>query len=180
MEKWEPIKGYSGSYSVSSKGRIWSHLSKKFLAKNVGTHGYIRVNLRKDSKTKQVLVHRIVAEAFLDNNKGFPQVNHKDGEKTNNNLNNLEWCTEQSNTNHAYSQLKREGSRKNQFGADNPRSRKYLITNPDGVKVVLVGIVQYCEQNSLDASKMYAVAKGHRKHHKSFKCEVIKSGVDPA
>ena len=82
-------------------GRVWSISSQKYL--KGGSNGkYLKVHLvAKNGKIKQELVHRLVALAFLDNPQGFPQVNHKDKNKLNNCVDNLEWCTNRYNTIHA-------------------------------------------------------------------------------
>lgn len=181
MEKWLSVPRYSNRYEVSSLGRVWSNVTNKYMRIKPGNHGYPRVNLTLNGKTEQMLVHRLVAELFLENAEKLPQVNHKDGDKTNNAASNLEWVTAKENTLHAYNELGRSGSRKGQYGEDNPRSQKYMVISPCGVQTKVLGLAQFCRDNDLESSKMYAVAKGQRAHHKGFKCEPItKAGVDPA
>ena len=99
METWKDIKGYEGRYQVSSSGQVKG--PRKILKPFVSRFGYAEVNLHKQGKAKIALVHRLVAQAFLLNSKGSPCVNHLDGDKGNNCVDNLEWCTHQENTNHA-------------------------------------------------------------------------------
>ena len=94
------IKEYEGLYAVTSCGRVWSYKSKKFL-KPFDNGGYLQVILSKDGKPKLYSVHRLVAETYLDNPDNLPQVNHKDEDKANNCINNLEWCTAAYNTNYS-------------------------------------------------------------------------------
>lgn len=89
------------NYVVSSKGEIWSNYKNDFLIPQDNGIGYMKVVLRVDGKPKNVYVHRLVAECFLPNPKGLKEVNHIDGNKRNNNLSNLEWCTGLENKNHA-------------------------------------------------------------------------------
>ena len=95
------IKGYEGLYSITSCGKVWSYKSKKFLKPIVEKNGYSRVNLYKEGKLKKFYIHRLVAEAYIENPDNLPQVNHVDGDKSHNWLNNLEYCTGSQNTRHA-------------------------------------------------------------------------------
>lgn len=98
---WRSVKGYDGRYLVSNTGLIYSNISNKVLKPNKMTNGYLSVELfKKDGKSKRILIHRIVAEAFIDNPESLPIVNHKDEDKTNNSADNLEWCTQKYNANY--------------------------------------------------------------------------------
>jgi hypothetical protein len=92
MEVWRDIKGYCGLYKVSNLGRIYGRKSGKFLKPHLNNKGYLKIDLYKDGRCKKVFVHRIVAETFLPNPHNYPQVNHKDEDKTNNCVSNLEFC----------------------------------------------------------------------------------------
>lgn len=86
------IKGYEGLYAVTSCGKVWSHYKNKFLKPHKHNCGYLSVELCKNGKRKVYLIHRLVAETYLLNPDNLPQVNHKDENKFNNYLNNLEFC----------------------------------------------------------------------------------------
>lgn len=112
-EEWKWIVGYENYYQVSNFGRIKSVDREVFyrdgrkaihkggpVAINSRPNGYLKANLYKDGGMKNVAVHRLVAEAFIPNPNNLPQVNHKDEVKTNNNVENLEWCTGECNMNY--------------------------------------------------------------------------------
>ncbi len=96
-EKWTAIKEFD-EYYISSFGRIWSQKKKPmFLNTYPDKYGYHHVKFRKDGKQYSRLVHRLVAEAFVENQNGYKEVNHKDEDKSNNRADNLEWCTRKYN-----------------------------------------------------------------------------------
>ena len=120
MEIWKDIDGFDGDYQVSSYGRIKS--LKKNVEKILKTHtnkktGYAYVGLCKDGKVFTNTVHRIVAEAFIPNPDNLPCVNHKDEDKLNNNVDNLEWCTYEYNLNYG-THTQRAKATKKQNGTD--------------------------------------------------------------
>lgn len=101
-EIWKDIEGYEGLYQVSNLGRVKSlYLGKERILKP-GKHrcGYLCVALCKDGKMKTYKVHRLVAINFIQNSLNLPQVNHKDENKENNCVWNLEWCDNKYNSNY--------------------------------------------------------------------------------
>lgn len=106
IEEWRDVVGYEGLYLVSNMGQIKNvdNTSKwygKILKQHLQSSGfYMQAYLIKDGNRRQLLVHKIVAQAFIPNSYNLPQVNHKDEDKTNNRATNLEWCTAQHNANH--------------------------------------------------------------------------------
>ncbi len=101
---WKPAKGYEGLYEVNNAGAIKSIFygnKPRILKKSKTTTGYYKVELYKNKKRKSVRVHRLVAMAFIPNLEGKPNINHKDGNPLNNNMDNLEWCTQRENVMHA-------------------------------------------------------------------------------
>lgn len=127
MEVWRDIPGYEGMYMVSSYGRVRRiRLSKRegngIRVTRLTTNGYVKVNLSKDGVTYHVTVHRLVAQAFIPNPNNLPQVNHKDEDKTNNHVENLEWCDARYNNNY--------GTKKTRFRAtrlNDPRVSKPVL-----------------------------------------------------
>ena len=98
-EYWKPVVGYEGLYMVSNWGRVKSiKFGKERILKPVtNSSGYLLVGLYKNNIEKKYSVHRLVAEAFIPNPYNLPQVNHKDENKQNNVVSNLEWCTHEYN-----------------------------------------------------------------------------------
>ena len=94
------IKGYEGSYAVTSCGRVWSYKSKKFLKPQKHNSGYLLVCLYKDGKKTNYYIHKLVAEAYIDNPNGYSEVNHIDEIKEHNYVNNLEWISHKDNCNY--------------------------------------------------------------------------------
>ena len=108
-EIWRPIEGYEGLYEVSSYGRVRSldkydsmnrFLRGRILRLFTDGLGYLRAQLYSNSKRKSFLVHRLVAQAFILNPDNLPQVNHRDENPSNDNVDNLEWCDGKYNVNY--------------------------------------------------------------------------------
>lgn len=101
VEIWKDCKGYEGRYQISSLGRIWSISAKKCLSTRISNKGYETVRLyTPDGKCHTESVHRLLALAFIPNPNNLPQVNHKNELKTDNRLENLEWCDAKYNMNY--------------------------------------------------------------------------------
>lgn len=97
-ETWKDVAGYEGLYQVSNLGRVKNR--DKLMKLRIKRDGYVGVVLFKDGRRKDELVHRLVAKAFIENAKEKPEVNHRDGVRTNNCVSNLEWCTRSENMRH--------------------------------------------------------------------------------
>ena len=104
-EEWRNIIGYEQKYQISNIGKVKSlnyHSTKRngLLRFSKNHRGYFFVRLSKGCKVKTITVHRLVALAFLPNPHNYPQINHKDENKLNNRVDNLEWCTASYNQNY--------------------------------------------------------------------------------
>lgn len=105
MELWKDVIGYEEYYQISTLGRIRNKIENRIL-KPSKSGGYYHISLRYGKK-KECLIHRLVAEAFIDNPFNFRCVNHKDENKLNNNVDNLEWCTVRYNSSYGKCELMR-------------------------------------------------------------------------
>ena len=94
------IVGYEGLYAITSCGKVWSYRNECFLKPISTRNGYLIVALYKDRQRKWYSLHRLVAEAYIPNPENLPQVNHRDENKANNCLQNLEWCDAKYNINY--------------------------------------------------------------------------------
>ena len=93
----KPIKDFEGLYEVDDLGNVYSVRRNKIMSPVIINSGYYTVKLSKNKILTRYLIHRLVAQAFLDNPDNLPCVNHKDEDKTNNSVDNSEWCTYQYN-----------------------------------------------------------------------------------
>ena len=114
IEIWKPVAGYEGLYEVSNQGNVrsvdryvsnnWKNglrlIKGKVLNYGCTLGGYKQVHLSKNGSQEPLYVHRLVAEAFLQNPDCLPEINHKDEDKTNNRVENLEWCDRKYNANY--------------------------------------------------------------------------------
>ena len=130
-EEWRDIKGYEGKYQVSNLGRVkslkdrYGNYREKIL-KPGEYRGYLQVYLCKENKSKPFKVHRLVALHFIDNPNNYPQINHKDENKTNNSVSNLEWCTAKYNSNYGTRVSRIKSHHKYLYGSKHHKARKVL------------------------------------------------------
>ena len=173
IEEWKDIQGYEGSYKISNLGRVKSFISKRssgitykpierICSPRITVKGYFSVCLCDKGKEREHLVHRLVAKAFLPQVDGKSQVNHKDGNKLNNNVENLEWCTPSENTRHAISL----GLRKHYFP---PNSKRILAIKNENEQKIYNSINSMCRELNLDHASVRKVIKGIYSHHQGYK-----------
>ena len=138
-EIWKDVAEYEGLYKVSNKGNIYSIGRKdsrghrrrgRMLSPGHNSHsGYPQVGLRKNGVLKMKYIHRLVAETFLPNPEGRPQVNHRDEDKVNNNVENLEWCTSEYNNTYGTRIEKVVQARSKKVKATNIKTNEVITFN---------------------------------------------------
>lgn len=110
-EEWCDVYGFEGLYLINKKGDVYSTHYKRLLKPIFDKDGYVKCTLTKEGKPHYLRVHRLVVENFIPNPKNKPSVNHLNGIKWDNRLENLEWCTTSENASHAYNTGLSEKSR---------------------------------------------------------------------
>ena len=163
-EYWKPVVGYEGLYMVSNWGRVKSiKFGKERILKQNIRRGYYYVGLSKNGIVKNYSVHRLVAEAFLDNSNNYPCINHKDECKTNNNVINLEWCTYKYNSN--YGTAIQRTSQKRINGKCSKKVYQYTL---DGQFVREWESIQECGRNGFNVACICMCCKGKQKTYKGY------------
>ena len=157
MEIWKPVVGYEGLYEVSNMGRVKSLFRyKKELKPNYCTN-YPTVQLFKDGKVKCMLIHRLVAEAFIPNPLNLPQVNHIDENKHNFSVDNLEWCDAEYNMNYGY------GAKTRHSKINYSNEERKEISRKNGKKackpVIQSSSIRY--ESAREASKITGINAAH-------------------
>ena len=137
-EEWKEIEGFNGMYLISNKGRVKSYKQRKEkILTTHKTHGnYIIVDLSSKGKSKSYRLHRLVAKAFIPNVDDKPDVNHIDGDKSNNCSENLEWCTKSENMQHASRTGLFIPYNKGKYGKDCHSSKKVAMLDKNTGKVI--------------------------------------------
>lgn len=102
MEIFKEIQGFEGLYEISNLGNIKNVIKNKLLKFGKHNQGYLQVSLSKNNKKTTFKIHRLIAIYFIDNPNNYKIINHVDGNKLNNSIENLEWCTSKHNNEHAY------------------------------------------------------------------------------
>lgn len=165
---WKPVVGWEGYYWVSNTGEVKGR--RGGLRHLVSKTGYHSVSLEKGSRSKgervskYALVHRLVAEAFIPNPHGFPQVNHKDEDKSNNSAENLEWCTAKYNMN--YGEAAKTRFQKIDFGAE---WRKEMARR-NGAKTTSKRVIQINKKGEIVAEykSIKAASRSTNIHHSNI------------
>lgn len=145
--EWRDIEGYEGIYEVSCTGLV--RRAGRVLKNNVCTNNYLSVSLSREGKVTPHRVHRLVAKAFLSNPENKPHVNHKDSNRQNNNVDNLEWVTVSENMKHSYDKGGRLAPKswKGRVGSDHNKSKGFTLISPKGDKLVF--------GSGLEAKRLY-------------------------
>jgi hypothetical protein len=150
------IIGYEGLYAITSSGRVWGYAReivgcgnrKKWLRPGAwqapqksgrGGKGYLQIGLSKDRMRKRFCIHKLIATAFIPNPRGLTEINHIDGDKLNNAIYNLEWCTHAENVEHAHRTGLRNGSSKYRGVSWNRHKNKWVAFTSERSVYTYVG-----------------------------------------
>lgn len=155
------IPGWEGLYACDNEGKIWSYRTNKFLSPSKNKKGYLHVTFTNNGKRYDYRVHRLVAMTFLDNRENKEQVNHKDGNKSNNYLSNLEWCTAEENIEHGKLNRLFKPSCYNppKFDGKGPQTA-YVFTNVyNGKQFIVLGFRQLRKQLKVSGSGYEQIQK---------------------
>ncbi len=123
-EEFRDIKGFEGLYKISNKGNVYSVVNDKLMTISISANTYYKVTLFKDGKRYNENIHRLVAEAFIPNPNNYLIINHKDENRLNNNVENLEWCTYKYNNTYGTSREKYRESIKKFYETDKGKELK--------------------------------------------------------
>lgn len=177
MIEWRDINGYEGYYEVSNTGEIRSvdrliesitgkvyHRKPRIINQRVNKGGYKSVVLSKDGKSKTHLVHRLVASAYISNPNNYPQINHKDEDRQNNCVENLEWCDSKYNCNYGTHKEKLS----NMF-INSPIYSKSVLQYKDDVLIKKWVSMKECERNGFDHSAISKCCQGKQIAHKGYR-----------
>ena len=181
QEIWKKIEDYP-NYEVSNLGNVRSinhttiqncngtitenHYKGKILTPHLSNVGYYRVGLYKDGKVKTLAMHRLVGKAFIPNPKGYPCINHKDGNKTNNCVTNLEWCTQSYNMAYNYKiGISKPLQTDAQFKQWSDCKEKALKANKERQKPIICNETGEVFENSRDCAKKMGLDRSDLMRH---------------
>ena len=170
METWRDVAGYEGRYQVSDLGRVRNVARRRLLNERKQRSGYVSVMLYAEGVAKSRLIHRLVAEAFLENLENKPFVNHIDENKRNNRVENLEWCTHKYNMN--YGTVNHRISEKRGHGA---RSKRAICQKDmNGVVIAFWNSISEASKTTHTArSSIYQCCKGIHRSANGYRWEYM-------
>lgn len=153
----------------AARGSVIGHV----ISPSFDSKGYLMTRLKDASGVyRHAKMHRMVALAFIPNPDNCPQVNHKNGVKDDNRLENLEWCDNGQNQKHAYKVLNRKKTYEGKFGKDHNRSIRFKVTNiKTGVVEYFYGYREVAEAKNIDPSNVYRTLTGEYKQFKGYTIE---------
>lgn len=181
FEIWKPIKGFEGLYEISNTGLVKSLrrevpnnggisiVKEKILKPQKEKNGYLRIGLNKRNKKYMFLIHRLIAESFIPNVNNYAEINHKDGNKSNNNVDNLEWCSRSYNIKHSYINKLRNTdiNRKNAKKMIEKNKRKVVQKDLNGNMInIFDSIKEAGELTNIDKTNICSVCK-HKGYYKT-------------
>ncbi len=161
-------KKIKDGYIITTTGKIYSLKRKKMLKPWENDKGYLVVGLYDNVGMKNLKVHRLVAEAFIPNPNNYPQINHKDENKENNNVENLEWCDSKYNINYGNHNQRVSITKKGKIPKSNPPKTVYQYTL-DGELVKIWSSISECSRNGFTISHISLCCNGKEKTYKGYK-----------
>lgn len=193
-EIWKDIAGYEGLYQISNLGNVKSlarykqnhnklqKVEERILKPNITNKGYYYVMLNKNGKQKHKMIHILIAQAFIPNPNNYPIVNHKDGNKLNINIRNLEWSSYSHNNKEAYRLGLRIAPTTNKLGYDNWKSKPIYQYDLDGNFIrEWACSLEVKRQLNINPSNITSCCRGERNkaggYIWKYKSEVVKDGV---
>lgn len=182
-EIWKSVEEFNGLFEISNKGRLKRVLNSPNMPDNnilkgeITQHGYRQYHIKINGESFKRRAHRLVAQAFIENNKNLPQVNHIDGNKLNNNVENLEWCTQLENNRHALRtglrQINLEQIRKAQKVSSEKQKKKVGQYNLNGELIKIFECLQDTEKCFKNSSNIGRVCSGKGKTAYGYKWKYI-------
>lgn len=163
MDMWREIPFTGGQYMVSRDGQVKTAKTGRILKPNIDARGYERVCLFKFNREKRYKVHRLVAITFIPNADNKPQVNHKDGNKRNNSVENLEWVTNEENMHHSRENGLHDGHRR----FCESRKKRIIATHIDSGKQMVFDSI-LAARNAIGTCHIQEVLKGIRHQAKGY------------
>lgn len=174
-------------YGVDEQGNLYSlkksggfRIAPLLMKIRLSREGYLWVNIYRDDSTgvtkHSCFVHRLIAEAYLPNPDNKPEVNHKDGNKANNHVSNLEWCTKRENALHAFDlglRVANPAPFKGKFNEDHPKSRAIKQLTLNGTFIRIFPSAQEAQRQGFSQGNIHSVITGKRKSHKGFLWEYV-------
>jgi hypothetical protein len=166
-EIWKDVVGYEGTFQVSNQGRLKSFFRKEPIIRKIHANkaGYIQITFQINKKRINKQIHRFVAEAFIPNPENKPHVNHINGIKTDNRLENLEWCTHSENMKHAYKMkliTSKTGKNSARYKGD------ILVYTLKGIYVLTLRGTKHILESGFQPKKVYECVNGKRKLYKGY------------
>lgn len=138
------------AYYITENGEVWNDKLKRMMATHDNGRGYLKVGLSIDGKRSRILVHRLVAEAFIPNPLNLPEIDHDDEDKTNNNVSNLKWITSQGNKEKALAKT------------------YYIEVVATGEIIKVYNLLKWCRDNGISCGSLHRTRNG-QDQHKGFK-----------